>query len=482
MAPFIRGPYYLIWREWMATQLGDRVRQISGTTSTLTTDNSIADALSQGYRWAAIRLPKSIISNYVTVVNAGASDDILLQIPRGHLLRIFRDGVECREVPHEILSRYDALVALSLSSLYAPTPEFPIFSYDNNQLHVRPTGSTTVQYLKLDFPDILYTATDIGNEYIESPTIVYAASLDSLSASQYYVNRYLTELDNILADVDGVLGDVETYLSVVKTEPTAPTLTPLSLTPVTYTTKSGGVNYNIPETLTISTTLPTISVSSWTLDHTEITDALSKSRDLIDTIANINFESLMNEDDPEMARMSIEGAAEEINRANGKIADLRLVLEDNVASINQEMQRVDRELQKYRLEVEKEVGRVRAVIESLNAELHESDQEAQVALQNNAQAIENWSADVNSKISLYRAQIEDYGVKVRNMIEKANGYLGELQVILGEMGVVGGFLEAAKTFILKSQQLYQQAERELQSVVKMMTPSQPTPQPQQGGN
>ena len=270
----------------MAATLVSKVRALSGSSTSVTTDDQVVDFIKSGVAFIIKAAPIDKIENCTSVATGTSVDSV--QVDAVTIKEVLRDNYPCHKEDASWMKLLDQ--ETSEFSLRRPTNTSPAFFIEGKSVYVRPTGASSIRVVYLGIPAITATTSTWEYETAEGPILKYAASMDAFAAASYHFT-------NVSADIDAVQSKIETWLD---------------------------------EAYTMRTDKHTVTAP--TLDYSQATDALNKARDLIDTISGINFEYFMGLDDPEMAASSVNGAASEINRASqelNKIAtELRKYSED----------------------------------------------------------------------------------------------------------------------------------------------------------
>lgn len=177
------------------------------------------------------------------------------------------------------------------------------------------------------------------------------------------------------------------------------------------------------------------SPTSFTWSDTDVNDALTKAQELIDTTTNINFEEWMGDDDVEQASVTVQGAAQEVRRANASIQvqmgklqefseEAREAFQTFQAGMNTYQADIQREIQEYATEIQDYAAEVRKIMEAYTSE-------QQLTLQNYRTEIDKvlgeYQAASQAELNEYASDIQKYAAEVRAVVEE---WTAEQQVAL----------------------------------------------------
>lgn len=161
-------------------------------------------------------------------------------------------------------------------------------------------------------------------------------------------------------------------------------------------------------TLEDMTTLPTYTSPTFTFSTTVIDDALEKAQFLIDNLGSTDFESYITDDDSEMARVTVEGAAQEVRRAGAAI-------QNEVAQI-----------QDFKAQFEETLGEYRSLVEAYIGEYTGK----------NTALIQAFSADATAEINRYAQEVQGELAQFSQNITKSSTYLTQSRLAMEEIIVL----------------------------------------------
>jgi hypothetical protein len=178
----------------MALTLVSRVRAITGSSTSHTSDNEVLAGVRQGVRYVLSALPLSLSKPFVTSTSNITGNPT--SIYNAKVLSVQRSGIKCIEVPLDMA--YD--VADS-NSMHLATTRYPVFYNDGNEIYIKPTpAGGSVGIIKAI--DTSATAGAITTASVESIdpydgiAVKYAAALDYMAISAYWGEKLLQEANS----------------------------------------------------------------------------------------------------------------------------------------------------------------------------------------------------------------------------------------------------------------------------------------------
>lgn len=176
----------------MATLLS-KVRGITKSTTSETTDNQVVNFLNAGSNFTVMSMPKNILwflasnGSAITDGNGQAvSEDVIFEVKR--------NGITCDKVPTEI-----AYQSGYSGSLFEATAFFPKYYIRAGRVYIKPDPSVSAQGIVTTVsPPTIDSSTDsdsITYSQIENIIINYAAALDFTALANYYSRQVTDNID-----------------------------------------------------------------------------------------------------------------------------------------------------------------------------------------------------------------------------------------------------------------------------------------------
>ena len=318
----------------MATLL-NQVRGITNSSTNESSDTQVVDFVKAGVRFVLNSLPTALIA-HLSTLTASVADGNGITVGTNRLLSVKRNGIKCIEVPSDM--SYDIGDS---NSIHLATARFPSFWSESGKVYIKPNpagGAVGIaEIINIDErADVVVSSTTDAIGQFDSPVVKYAASLDANKLAGYYAEQGSTMIS--AADISSSLSN---FVSA----------------------------------------LPTFSTQSFTFDTTEIDDALTNAKDLIDNKADYDAEDFLGDEDAEMVASAVQTAAQEIGRANAAIQNELAQIKDFDSKVAQEVQRFQGELTKAKMYLEE------AQVKISNAQLAQQYTEYVAQYSNMARAL-----------------------------------------------------------------------------------------------
>jgi len=172
----------------MATYLS-RIRAISGSTSTQTSNAQVVDFLKSSVNYIIQSVPKDMLWFAYTDANLTSSTGVV--VPRNTIISVKRNGIECDELSNKFIYA----TVTTLTSLYAGTTLFPKHYIKSGKVYIHPTPTTgqagVVTYVNLS-STLITTSTSASDTTLlplDAPFVNYAAGMDYVSLSGYWAQK-----------------------------------------------------------------------------------------------------------------------------------------------------------------------------------------------------------------------------------------------------------------------------------------------------
>lgn len=433
----------------MSTLLA-RVRAITGSTDTYSTDTQVVDFLKSSCDFVINQIPKKLLwpvaSNSDSIIDGNgfvcASDTII---------DARRNGIPCEELDNKYAYAHES--ALTVDSIFERTVIFPGYILRNGRVFIKPdpTDSAVGIVTYVAFPTIADDTEDTWTFRIFNNLIFqYAAGFDYLAVGSYWRKIGETELNSIVSDVSASLinfaGAIPTWSAVTMDAiPAVPTVTisytgpsgyslPESITLVTSLPSTISLNStlpadmslttNLPDSFSISATLPTYSPQSLSLSYTDITDALTKALSFIDNASGLGSSAQTAEqylapssEDAEMVNAIVNTASQEVNRANSSIQKEIVKIQEYSNGIQQALGQFNGDVSKYQSETQKEVSGISSQMEIYRGEVEREARRIEASLNKYQSELAKEAKRIESDTTIYRVELEKEVADVNASIE-----------------------------------------------------------------
>jgi len=195
--------------------LVNRVRGITGSTTTQTTDSNVISYIQSGVQYAISGIPKELQWQF-----ASAGADITSsagQTPDSDtVLSVTRNGLECTEIPP--IHAYAQEAAYSPTSLNAATNIFPAYYKREGLVFIKPdpAAGAVGKITSVAIPTIDATTTDTWSfKVLDQVIINYACGLDCTGIASYWrkqgetliAARSLTNVEDALSKAQAFIDD-----------------------------------------------------------------------------------------------------------------------------------------------------------------------------------------------------------------------------------------------------------------------------------
>ena len=427
----------------MATNLIEKVRQVTGSVVGDVPDDLILEALGDSQGFVLASLPLDILQTSFRGQTASVADGTGIDVTGEIVLGAERNGREAEIRP---LDGYYANET-AVDSIYKATKLFPHAFIKNNKIFIKPdpeAGELGLCAIAKDVVLSLSSITFLGK--YESIGMNFACYIDYMHQFAVYADKAETDILKI-SDTGGYIDDfvsaLPTYSAIAEpTLPVAPTISisytkpttalpsgiemdttlPVVVLPATPTLPTApviAISYIEPAggapsgTISLTKGLPTANMpASPSLDFTNFLDAMTNAKNLIDT-GLTNEGSLahssgywLNDEDPEMVQANNQTASQEVQRASGELNKQKISIDEYGISVDAEAKRISTELGEYEAEVRKEVARLDQLLKTYGSSQKDSSSTLQAEIEKARSDIANYSAKVQAVISEYNASTD----------------------------------------------------------------------------
>jgi hypothetical protein len=178
----------------MALTLVNRVRAITASSTSHTSDNEVLEEVRQGVRYVLSALPMTLCGPFAVSTSNITSNPT--SIYTNKIFNVQRSGIKCIEVPNDL-----AYEVADSNSLHLATNRYPVFYRDANEIYIKPTpagGSVgIIKAIDTSATAALITSTSVDSiDPYDGIAIKYAAALDYMGMSGYWGNLILEDLNS----------------------------------------------------------------------------------------------------------------------------------------------------------------------------------------------------------------------------------------------------------------------------------------------
>ena len=413
--------------------LVSRVRAITGSTTTQTSNAQVSDFLLAGVKFVYSSIPKELMWPFATDganINNGSGQAVTSDT----ILGVRREGLECREIPlADAYAQESAYSGLTIKTL---TATFPGYYIRAGTLYIKPDpdASNTGVITRLALPTIDADTEDSWTlAVLDSPIIQYASCFDFKGCASYWRKQAESAIGTQITAIGTALTNFASALpSAISLDTDLPSAVTLTET--------------LPSAIAMTVTLPTFSAQSLTPSYTNMETALAKIQSLIDTDADTYIAS--DEEDSEMISSIASAAQAEVAASAQELAKERAKIEKYVSDVQQEVQRCANEVNKYRAELEQEVQTFSTEISGYRAELEADVQIAQIELA-------KYKNESDHATGVYMAELN-----------AAKSYLEEAMARAQELKAAEDYLVSANIAYAESGKCYEMAVSEVERYIK----------------
>ena len=193
----------------------------------------------------------------------------------------------------------------------------------------------------------------------------------------------------------------------------------------------GSMSTSLPNDFSHSTSLP--SLTATTFPTTDVNDALTKAKNLIDdgagiggnnaSVTGMSAQYWLSDEDEDMVASTLQLAAQELNRASVVLSDYKSELDGNIQAFNSN-------ITKYQQEIAKESQRTGIRINKYQAELSQKVQNAQNELA-------EYQANVGKKVQLFNTAIQKINTDVGWIAQQLQVVTSKKQEFIQSVGASG---------------------------------------------
>lgn len=119
----------------MATYLS-RVRAITGSTTTQTSNIEVVDFLKAGSNYVVMSIPKELLWFSYTVTTFSSNAGVT--VPQNTIISVMRNNRQCEQIP----TAFSYVNSTTLTSLYEGSTFFPKYYLQEGKVYVDPTPTT----------------------------------------------------------------------------------------------------------------------------------------------------------------------------------------------------------------------------------------------------------------------------------------------------------------------------------------------------
>ena len=406
----------------MATALISRVRAITGSTTTQSTDANLVDFVEAGVKFVYTSIPKDLLWQFAS--DGANIVDSSGQSPYSDtILGVRRNSIECDQIP--LSDAYAQISTYSTLTYKEATAIFPVYYLQAGKVYIKPDpdASNVGVVTSLALPTVTTTTSDTWSlAIIDVHIINYASALDYKACASYWrkqsestVGTQVTAIGTALTAFAAALPDA---ISLDTDLPDAISLTE-----------------TLPSAITLTATLPAeFSVQSLTPVYVRLTAALDNALKFINDYTTTDALSYLTGDDPEMVAPALSAAQSEISRAAQELGLERTKIEKYVADIGQELQQTTADLNRYKADLEQEV-------QAFNTE------------------ISGYSADLQAEVQALTTEVQKYKSESDHAIGVYTTGLAAAKAYIDEAMARIHTLKSAETYLLSAQTAYNESAK-----------------------
>ena len=296
-------------------------------------------------------------------------------------------------------------------SFYEPSSRWPVYYMEPQEsgfvlVKILPTSATAtagILYHMAIPPIAISDSTIIAGfpEELEGLPVFYAAGLALMRESG--VTRRLSQ--------DQVEASITAMAAYISGRPTLALPSVPDVQTLTYTS-AGDAPSSI---ISITTSIPTYGgPTSTPIVETEITDALTKAKTLIDAggsvggdsaAAALSFQTALIATHLDSARTSLAGAAQEVGRASVQLQAEQLKLSEFTNETSTYLQKFQNEISARNSEVQDQTSEVNAGISTYNAKAQDNAASFTALAEQYRQDLQRYSSEVTTKVQGFQHEV-----------------------------------------------------------------------------
>lgn len=189
---------------------------------------------------------------------------------------------------------------------------------------------------------------------------------------------------------------------------------------------SFSISETLPDSFANTQTLPTLGSDAYVFNPSNIDDALTKAKNLIDgtdmggDVENESAQYWLNDEDTEMVSATLGTAGQEINRATAELGVQKTKMEEFIGKVNADVNRFSSDVAKYQAVTESEMTKAKIEVDNYNSEVSKETAKVGADIQNYSSEIQKETARVENEISKYKSEVEKELSKVKSEVDKYN--------------------------------------------------------------
>ncbi len=388
------------------TRIEDLVGEAAGGDLSLTT-NMLQDMFDAGIRAIIRGLPANAIEFASKKTTFAPTSGTQVKNPK--ILKVLRnDGTYNRECTEMDLA--NAGTASEHGSFYEPSARWPVYFLEPQAsgfvlVKILPTSATStagILYHMAIPPIAIGDSTIIAGfpEELEELPVFYAAGLALMRESG--VTRRLSQ--------DQVEASIVAMAAYIAGQPTLVLPAVPDVQTLTYTTAGAEPS----STITITPSIPTYEgPTSVPIVETEITDALTKAKTLIDAggsaggdaaAADLSFQTALIAKHLDYARTSLAGAAQEVSRASAHLQTEQLKFSEFSNKTSTYLQKFQNEISARNSEVQEQTSEVNAGISAYGAKAQDNAASFTALADQYRQDLQRYSSEVTAKVQGFQSE------------------------------------------------------------------------------
>jgi len=177
----------------MALTLVNRVRAITNSGTSHSSNDEVLEAVRQGVRYVLSALPLSLSRPFLTSTTVSSNP---ITVNSDKIYTVQRNGIKCIEVPVDL-----AYEVADSNSLHYASNRYPVFYNDGTAVYILPAPTVGAQGI-MKYINTSQTAGEITSTSVESIdmfdgiAVKYAAAMDYMAVSAYWGEKLLQEMNS----------------------------------------------------------------------------------------------------------------------------------------------------------------------------------------------------------------------------------------------------------------------------------------------
>ena len=216
------------------------------------------------------------------------------------------------------------------------------------------------------------------------------------------------------------------------------------------------ISSTLPDDFSNTLDLPTMGIDVYNFSSTDINDALTNAKNLVDVdISDDDLSSAesaaywLSDEDTEMVSATLATAGQEINRATSELGVQKTKLEEFASKVNSNVSKFSAELTKYQAKTESELADAKVKSDKYNSEVSKETGKVGSDIQKYQAEVQKETGRVEHEVNKYKAEVDKELSKVKTEVDKYNIELTK------EINRVTSGIQKFEQQIVKDVQVYQ---------------------------